>query len=110
MRDFFDVWALSQGFAFEEQLLTDAIRSTFARRGTEVEIAPACFSETFATTPAKISQWKGFLKTAQVSDAPAELSDAINRIKQFILPVVKTIAYGPGSNRQWQPGGPWGER
>jgi len=108
MRDFFDVWALSQGFAFEEQLLADAIRSTFARRGTELESAPACFGETFVATPAKIAQWKGFLKTAQVSDAPAELSDAIDRIRQFIIPVIETIASGHESNRQWQPGGPWG--
>jgi predicted nucleotidyltransferase component of viral defense system len=66
MRDFFDVWVLSQGFPFEELLLANAIRSTFARRGRELEVAPACFGEAFAVTPAKIVQWKGFLKTAQV--------------------------------------------
>lgn len=108
MRDFFDVWALSQGFAFEEQMLADAIRSTFTRRGTELEIAPACFGETFATTSAKIAQWKGFLKTARVSHAPVELSEAIDHIKRFIIPVIEAIAAGYENNRQWQPGGPWG--
>lgn len=108
MRDFFDVWALSQGFAFEERLLADAIQSTFVRRGTKLEQQPACFGETFAATPEKIQQWKGFLKTAQVSQAPAELPEAIDSIKQFIIPVVEAIASGHDSDRQWQPGGPWG--
>lgn len=108
MRDFFDVWVLSQGFAFEERLLADAIRSTFARRGTELEIAPACFGESFVATPAKAAQWKGFRKTAQVSDAPTELPDVIDCVREFLVPVLETIAAGQKGRRQWKPGGPWG--
>lgn len=107
MRDFFDVWVLSQGFAFKEPLLADAIRSTFARRGTQLEIMPACFSNRFAATPAKTSQWKGFLNTAQVRDAPAELPDVMDRVRQFLVPVVEAITAGQQSKRQWKPGGPW---
>jgi len=108
MRDFFDVWVLSQGFVFEERLLADAIRSTFARRGTEMEVAPACFGDRFAATPTKAAQWKGFLKTAQMSQAPTELSDVIGHVREFLAPVVETIAAGQEGERQWKPGGPWG--
>ena len=110
MRDFFDAWVLSQGFAFEEQPIADAIRSTFARRGTELEVTPACFSDQFAATPAKAAQWKGFLKTAQVSDAPPELAEVIARVRDFIGPVIERMAAGDEGDRHWPPGGPWGVR
>jgi hypothetical protein len=60
MKDFFDVWVLSENFSFEGRVLSAAIRSTFMRRGTKTEPEPACFSERFVNTPAKKAQWKGF--------------------------------------------------
>lgn len=104
------VWVLSQGFAFEERLLADAIRSTFARRGTELEVTPACFGDTFAATPPKAAQWKGFLKTPQVNDAPAELPEVISRVQAFVSPVAKAIVAGGVPDRRWKPGGSWAVR
>src|SRR5213082_2664696 len=37
MKDFYDLWRLSQNFDFDGTLLTEAIKSTFERRGTEVD-------------------------------------------------------------------------
>jgi len=36
MKDFYDIWALARGFAFEGAVLAQAIRRTFERRGTAV--------------------------------------------------------------------------
>ncbi len=36
MKDFYDLWTLSQDFDFDGALLVEAIESTFTRRGTEV--------------------------------------------------------------------------
>lgn len=110
MRDFFDVWVLAKTFAFEEQLLAEAIGSTFARRGTPVQLEPVCFSERFATTPAKEAQWKGFLKTARVSHAPADFAEVIAQVRTFLYPVSEAIVNQLGHERQWEPGGPWAAR
>ncbi|MEX0655178.1 MAG: hypothetical protein WD534_05275 [Phycisphaeraceae bacterium] len=84
------------------------IRSTFARRGTELKVAPACFGDSFAATPTKATQWKGFLKTAQVSDAPTELPDVSGHVREFLVPVVETIAAGQEGERQWKIVRAWG--
>ncbi len=34
MKDFFDLWAISQTFAFDGVVLGDALRATFIRRAT----------------------------------------------------------------------------
>ncbi|MCG8521344.1 MAG: nucleotidyl transferase AbiEii/AbiGii toxin family protein, partial [Pseudomonadales bacterium] len=86
MRDFFDIWALSQCFNFDGNVLADAIRSTFTRRGTELEVSPACFEDSFAKMSDKNAQWKSFLRTANVSEAPANFSDVIDHIRNFIEP------------------------
>jgi len=110
MRDFFDVWVLAQSFSFDESLLAAAIGSTFMRRTTELQVAPACFHEAFAAAPAKAAQWKGFLRTAQVGDAPAELPGVIARVRDFLGPVAEAMVAGREHSRQWQPGGPWAAR
>lgn len=45
MKDFYDVWVLSQQFAFNCATLTNAIQATFKQRRTTLEAAPECFSE-----------------------------------------------------------------
>lgn len=110
MRDFFDVWILSQNFPFEGSVLADAIRSTFARRGTEVEAEPACFADRFAHAPTKAAQWKAFLKTSRVDQAPAEFAEVVARVREFLQPVARSVAGRRPQESRWQPGGPWTEK
>lgn len=109
MRDFFDVWALAQGFAFDGPALVEAIRATFARRETEVEVEPVCFTERFTSAPAKAAQWKGFVKTSRVSSAPAELAEVMLHLREFLQPAAEAIVGGRHHGRQWRPRGPWAE-
>jgi hypothetical protein len=107
MRDFFDVWVLSQNFPFEGPVLADAIRSTFARRGMEVEPEPACFTDRFAHAPTKAAQWKAFLKTSRVDQAPAEFAEVVARVREFLQPVARAVASRRPHESKWEPGGPW---
>ncbi len=110
MRDFFDVWVLSQSFPFEGPVLADAIRSTFARRGTEVEAEPACFADRFAHAPAKAAQWRAFLKTSRVGQAPAEFAEVVARVRGFLQPVARAVAGRRPHEGRWQAGGPWAQK
>ncbi|MCG3174993.1 MAG: hypothetical protein GMKNLPBB_03327 [Myxococcota bacterium] len=107
MKDFFDVWALARNFAFEGPLLAKAIESTFARRQTPLETEPVCFTPRFVETPAKAAQWKGFIKTSRVSEAPTSLAEALVGVRAFLQPVAKSLADGSPFNSTWSAGGPW---
>ena len=63
MKDFHDIWILSEHFAFERSALAAAIRATFERRGTRLpaEVPPGLGDE-FAADPLKTTQWAAFLR------------------------------------------------
>lgn len=107
MKDFFDVWVLSQGFAFDGALLADAVQSTFAHRKTEMEIKPACFTERFTKAPAKAVQWKAFLRTSRVGKSPADFAEVVGHVEGFLRPVAESLMSQKHHRQQWQPGGPW---
>lgn len=71
MKDFFDLRALVREGRAGEDVLIEAIRATFERRGTPIpEGVPLGLSNEFANSPAKIALWKGFLDRNRL-EAPA---------------------------------------
>lgn len=109
MKDFFDLFVLAQQFPFDGPLLTRAVASTFARRGTSVpDSSPVAFTEAFAKDPAKQTQWTSFLrKRARESAVPGELLEVTMVISAFLWPVVQSVAARKGLPTRWPPGGPW---
>ncbi len=107
MKDFFDVWVLAQNFAFDGSVLATAIRSTFARRKTDIETEPVCFTARFANTPAKAAQWKGFLRTSRVGTAPVEFSVVVACTGEFLQVVATAVHNKEAFDLTWVPGGPW---
>src|SRR4030043_2422647 len=62
MKDFFDIWLLSRQFDFQGQRLSEAIEKTFTTRGTDIQSEPIALTNSFAEDPAKVAQWKGFIR------------------------------------------------
>lgn len=59
MKDFYDVWLLSEKHQFDGVTLASAIAATFARRGTPLPAdTPLALSEHFAHDQAKQAQWQ----------------------------------------------------
>lgn len=107
MKDFFDVALLAAGFSYSGAVLSKAIVTTFQRRGTQIEAQPVFLTDRFAGLPDKNQQWKAFLKTARVDQAPSEFSQAISIIRVFVQPVFETLVQDEPFDRQWPAGGPW---
>lgn len=107
MRDFYDVWLLSRHFRFTGDELSQAIHATFERRETSIELEPVCFSEAWASSAIRTSQWKGFIKTARVSSAPETLAEVIAEIRLFLQPVVRMLTESGPTVRSWSASGPW---
>lgn len=58
MRDFFDVYTLAEHASFEGRTLSDAIRTTFARRRTPIpQGVPLALTSEFADSREKETQW-----------------------------------------------------
>lgn len=62
MKDFYDLRALAREGRVDSEVLVQALRATFDRRGTPVpEGVPPGLSDEFANDLPKIALWKGFL-------------------------------------------------
>jgi len=107
MKDFFDVWVLSQTYDFDGPLLAEAIRTTFARRQTTITPDPVCFSDAFARDVSKASQWKAFVRNGRLVNVPAEFSEVAASVRRFLLPVAQSINTGQTHGGAWPRGGPW---
>lgn len=112
LKDFYDVWLLSETRDFDEKTLARAIASTFARRGTALPSAaagstPLAFTPDFARDPEKRTMWRAFLERLRLSDAPRELDIVVDRIAQLVLPPADAAASGKGLTARWFAGEGW---
>lgn len=107
MKDFYDIWLLSQQFNFDGSVLSNAITRTFAHRKTQILAAPTALTSVFAHDAQKQTQWRAFLRKSRLTDAPAALPDVIVVLAAFLLPAAQAIVDGQAFNRTWQALGPW---
>ncbi|HUW99621.1 MAG: nucleotidyl transferase AbiEii/AbiGii toxin family protein [Phycisphaerae bacterium] len=108
MKDFFDVWVLSRRCEFDGEILSQAIRATFARRRTEVpDAVPAALSTEFARDSGKARQWSAFLARHALEEEAPPLAEVIRDLGQFLMPLLVAIAGEKGFRKKWSAGGPW---
>ena len=85
MKDFYDIWLLSQSFPFDDDRLARAIAATFERRETEIPTElPDALTPGFAEDEQKRRQWNAFLEN--VALRPGSLADVIASVAGFIMP------------------------
>jgi hypothetical protein len=85
MKDFYDIWILTQSYEFEGDRLARAIAATFARRKTEIPSErPDALTPAFAEDRSKQQQWAGFL--ADVIVTPGTLAEVIEDLAAFLMP------------------------
>lgn len=91
MKDFYDIWLLSQSFEFEVGRLAQAIAATFNRRDTQIPSDPPdALTEAFATDPAKIAQWEAFRR--DLAADPGPLSAVVATLAAFLMPHAQNAA------------------
>lgn len=108
MKDFFDIWLMTDLFDFEGRILMDAVRDTFVRRKTPLpDSLPLAFTDAFSNDAAKRTQWAAFLTKSKPLRAEQRLTVVVNRISDFLMPVVTGMQKGATVPRKWPKGGPW---
>ncbi len=107
MKDFYDIWLLSQQFSFNGDELLHAIKATFERRGTSLPSEITAFSESFAIERQAI--WMSFHRKISQDTLPESFFDIVTKVKFFLLPVVKSMEGKIEFPMKWDASGPWRE-
>lgn len=106
MKDFYDVLMLSATREFDGSLLRRALMATFANRKTPMPTTtPFALTPAFAEDPVKRSQWQAFLTRNGLNDAPPNLSEVIDLLTDFLVPVL----LGACDQRTWLPDRGWSD-
>jgi predicted nucleotidyltransferase component of viral defense system len=107
MKDFFDVWFLARTFPFDAGTLTDAIRATFDRRGTAVDVQGFhALAGELSTDASKRTQWGAFINKGKLA-GPPNFADVVSAIAEFALHPLRASFAASREAASWPPGGPW---
>lgn len=87
MKDFYDIWLLTQQFDFDRQALHTIIRQVLQNRGTTANTIPAAFLEPYYGNSIKQDKWNAFLRDIAHDPIPLEkvMSDLRNYFKDLIV-------------------------
>lgn len=105
MKDFYDLWLLSRQFDFDGEALSEAIRTTFAHRGTALTATPTAFTAAFHDE--KQPQWRAFLSRTSLTGAPETLKEATAPLKEFLVPIAEAGLVDRKFSMHWTAPGPW---
>ena len=105
MKDFYDIWLLSRQFDFDGVKLTEAIRLTFERRGTQLPLKVEAFAEPFIE--AKQTQWAAFWKRLQQDHVPTSFGEITALVDRFLSPIVAALSSDRPRPINWTAPGPW---
>ena len=109
MKDFFDIWLMLRQFDFEGQKLTEAIEKTFSARGTNIDMKPIAFTNSFAEESTKVAQWRGFIRKNRLTNVSQDLGEVVTTIAAFLGPIAKSLAAKQPFKANWKAPGPWVE-
>jgi len=105
MKGFYDIWLLSRQFDFDGPRLTEAVRLTFERRGTELPAEIDAFTEPFIES--KQTQWAAFRKRLVQDHVPVSFRKIAASVEDFLSPIVSVFSSDKQSSMTWTAPGPW---
>lgn len=107
MKDFYDIYLLSQHVEIPGLTLVDAITATFQARHTVLPVAvPIALSDGFAQT--RQPDWISFLnRSSIIAMINNSFVDVVQHLRSFLLPPIQAAKNNNLFDYHWTPGGPW---
>jgi predicted nucleotidyltransferase component of viral defense system len=107
-KDYFDLWIFTETFAFDGEILKDAIQATFTRQRTTLpESVPVGLSASYGNHPEKQAQWRAFLRRGKLRAATVPLPNVVTRLHDFLMPAIHALRAGEAFTAQWLPQRGW---
>jgi len=107
MKDYFDIWLLSQQVDIPGQTMASAIQATFLTRNTPLPSSiPIALSDEFGQL--RQPDWERLLRRSmlEVLDYPSFV-EVVSILRDLLWPVVQAIANDESYNNIWKARGPW---
>lgn len=107
MKDFYDVYVLTQKYSFSAEAIRSALATTFRNRKTDLpQTTASIFDKRFYEEPARFKFWQRFLDRVEASEVRPSFVEVGTRIKAFFEPMVSSV--NPQQvPKTWGPAGPW---
>ena len=107
MKDYYDLWLISETFDFDSQPLQKAIETTFRKRDTELPIErPIALTVEYAS--ANQVRWSNFLKKMNLeTNESNDFVTIIQKIWIFLQHPLLASINKIKSNRHWPPRKDW---
>jgi len=101
MKDFYDIWILSEKYAFYGKTLSIAISKTFANRKTLLGEDFQHFTPEFAKSKQK--QWEAFHRRTLGNSEfiSRDFLVIIGDIRNFLMPLVSSLTAGKAFDKKW---------
>lgn len=108
MKDFYDIYFLSEHQSFEGERLQKAIKATFERRETDIPAEiPTALTQRFYENEDKVRMWKAFIDKISDEQMPKELEKVVKRLRKFLWPVTEAINKGSEITQTWTKQAEW---
>lgn len=89
MKDFYDLFVLSDRYDFDGRVLQESVYETFSRRGTLLPRHHVVFSNEFAVDRERMQQWNIYLQRTGLQ-APS-FSEMMAHLREFLSPIYEMI-------------------
>jgi hypothetical protein len=100
LKDYYDIWRMIETIQFEMSRVVSAVEATFARRDTEIPPdVPEGLSREYAAR--WTDAWGRLPVRLELLDDLPPLEDVIERIGEFLMPVIEAIKNGVSVDRRW---------
>lgn len=108
IKDYYDLYQISQNFSFEGIELARAMMTIFEQERMDIPSGiPAALSESFGRTAEKRALWRPFLSRIGRNDFSLDLSEIMRENREFVLPISQSIVGKKELHLHWPAGGPW---
>jgi predicted nucleotidyltransferase component of viral defense system len=99
MKDFYDIYMLSERFNFDGRALYEAINETFNRRGTAYEREAVVFTDEFYSLEDKQRQWMAFVN--RTTKTAVSFKQIMSRVTDFLFPIYESLLNEKEFSMQW---------
>ena len=112
MKDFYDIWALSENFNFDGTELQQAVAHCFERRGAHLPSEmPEALSPAFYSNAERQTWWQDYGRRGELLHAPpADFEEVGSRVQSFLDPVYDSILADETFDLHWPATGRWQEK